>query len=183
MIIANTKIVGVKIIVSDPFRDNRGFFNRVFCQKELEAVRPGIVIAQINHSMTKQKGTIRGMHFQYPPYAEMKIVRCIKGSIFDVAVDLRKNSPAFLQWHGQVLSAENMKALVIPEGCAHGFQSLEDDIEMIYLHTAFYAKQSEGAIRHDEPKIGIEWPMNIEMVSEKDIFYPFLPENFEGIDL
>jgi dTDP-4-dehydrorhamnose 3,5-epimerase len=161
-------INGVIIISSEPFRDERGFFNRIFCQKELEVIRPGIVIAQINHSMTKQKGTIRGMHFQNPPHAEMKIVRCVKGSAFDVAVDLRKDSPTFLKWHGEMLSAENMKALVIPEGCAHGFQSLEDDIEMIYLSTSPYCKEAEGGIRFDEQKIGIEWPLPVAVISEKD---------------
>jgi len=183
MKIEQTKIVGVTIIHSEPFKDERGFFNRIFCQKELEVIRPNITIAQINHSMTKTKGTIRGMHFQNPPHAEMKIVRCVKGSIFDVAIDLRKDSPTFLQWHGEILSAENMKALVIPEGCAHGFQSLEDDIEMIYMHTQFYSKQSEGAIRFDETKINIHWPLEYTMISEKDLTYPFLPDNYEGIVL
>jgi dTDP-4-dehydrorhamnose 3,5-epimerase len=183
MKIAQTKIIGAAVIHSEPFKDERGFLNRIFCQKELEAIRPGIVIVKINHSMTRQKGSIRGMHFQNPPYAEMKIIRCVKGSIFDVAVDLRKASPTFLQWHGEVLSAENMKALVIPEGCAHGFQSLEDDIEMIYLHTQFYSKQSEGAIRYDEPKINIQWPLKNIMISEKDMSYPFLPNGYEGLTL
>ncbi len=183
MKLEQTKISKVFTIHTEPFKDDRGFFNRIFCQKELEAIRPGIVIAQINHSMTKTKGTIRGMHFQYPPHAEMKIVRCTKGSIFDVAVDLRKDSLTFLQWHGEVLSAENMKALVIPEGCAHGFQSLEDDIEMVYLHTQFYSKQSEGAVHYDDPKIAIKWPQNCTAISEKDSAYPFLANNYEGIVL
>jgi dTDP-4-dehydrorhamnose 3,5-epimerase len=183
MKIQPTPINGVKLIISEPFKDERGFFNRIFCQKELEVIKPNVVIAQINHSMTKTKGTIRGMHFQHPPHAEMKIVRCTKGSIFDVAVDLRKNSPTFLQWHSEVLSAENMKALVIPEGCAHGFQSLENDIEMIYLHTQFYEKQAEGAIRFDESKINIKWPLEHTQISEKDMSYPFLPNNYEGIVL
>jgi dTDP-4-dehydrorhamnose 3,5-epimerase len=168
MKIEQTKITNVSIIHSEPFNDERGFFNRIFCQKELEVIRPSIVIAQINHSMTRQKGTIRGMHFQNPPHAEMKIVRCIKGSIFDVAVDLRKDSPTFLQWHGEVLSAENMKALVIPEGCAHGFQSLEDDIEMVYMSTSPYCKEAEGGIRFNDPKIGIQWPLPVTIISEKD---------------
>jgi dTDP-4-dehydrorhamnose 3,5-epimerase len=181
MKLQNTCLDGVKLITSEPFHDERGVFNRIFCQEELKAIRPDMVIRQINHSMTKTKGTIRGMHFQYPPHAEMKIVRCVKGSIFDVAVDLRKSFTTFLRWHGEILSAENMKALVIPEGCAHGFQSLEDDIEMVYLHTEFYAKQSEGAIKYDEPKIAIQWPLKAMLVSEKDRSYPFLPDNYEGI--
>ena len=183
MKIEQTKISGVTVIHSEPFIDERGFFNRIFCQKELEVIRPGIVIAQINHSMTKKKGAIRGMHFQYPPHAEMKIVRCITGSIFDVAVDLRQDSLTFLHWHGEVLSAENMKALVIPEGCAHGFQSLENNIEMIYIHTQFYSKHSEGTIRYDEPKIAIQWPLTHTMISEKDMAYPFLQHSYKGIAL
>ena len=168
MKIEPTKISGVTIIVSEPFIDERGFFNRIFCQKELEAIQPDIVIAQANHSMTKKKGTIRGIHFQYPPYAEMKIIRCIKGSIFDVAVDLQNDSPTFLQWHGEVLSAENMKALVIPKGCAHGFQSLEDDVEMIYMSTTPYSKEREGGIKCDDPRVGIQWPLPVTIISEKD---------------
>jgi len=168
MNIEQTKIIGVTIIHSKPFRDERGFFNRIFCQRELDVIRPDIVIAQINHSMSKHKGTIRGMHFQNPPYAEMKIVRCVKGSIFDVAVDLRKDSNTFLQWHGEILSTESMKALVIPEGCAHGFQSLEDDIEMIYMSTSPYCKEAEGGIRYNEPKVGIQWPLPVTAISEKD---------------
>jgi dTDP-4-dehydrorhamnose 3,5-epimerase len=168
MKIEQTKIAGVSVIHSEPFKDDRGFFNRIFCQKELDVIRSGIVIAQINHSMTKTKGTIRGMHFQNPPHAEMKVVRCIKGSIFDVAVDLRKDSAAFLQWHGEILSADNMKALVIPEGCAHGFQSLEDDIEMIYMSTSPYNREAEGGIRFDDLKISIQWPLPVTLISEKD---------------
>jgi dTDP-4-dehydrorhamnose 3,5-epimerase len=181
MKIEQTIIEGIVVIHSEPFKDERGFFNRIFCQKELEAIQPNIVIAQISYSMTKTKGTIRGMHFQYPPYCEMKIVRCVKGVIFDVAVDLRRNSPTFLQWHGEILSAENMKALVIPEGCAHGFQSLEDNIEMIYISTSLYCKEAENGIRFDDSKVDIQWPMNRTVISERDISYSFLSDNYEGI--
>jgi dTDP-4-dehydrorhamnose 3,5-epimerase len=181
MTIENTKISGVKVILSEPFRDERGFFSRIFCQQELEVIRSDIVIAQINHSMTKVKGTIRGMHFQYPPHAEMKIVRCIRGSAFDVAVDLRKNSSTFLQWHGEMLSAENMKALVVPEGCAHGFQSLEDNVEMIYLSTAFYCKKAENGIRYNDRKVNIKWAYPAVNVSEKDISHSFIADDFKGI--
>ena len=168
MKLEQTKITGVSVIHSEPFKDDRGFFNRIFCQKELEFIRPGIVITQINHSMTKARGTIRGMHFQNLPHSEMKIVRCVKGSIFDVAIDLRKDSPTFLQWYGEVLSAENMMALVIPEGCAHGFQSLEDDIEMIYMSTSPFCKEEEGGVRFDDPKVQIQWPLTVTIISEKD---------------
>ena len=168
MKIEQTEINDVIVIHSELFKDDRGFFNRIFCQKELEAIRPNIIIVQINHSITKTKSTIRGMHFQYPPHSEMKIVRCVKGSIFDVAVDLRKDSSTLLQWHGEILSAENMKALVIPEGCAHGFQSLEDDIEMIYMSTSPYCSEAEDGVRFNDPKVGIQWPLTVSLVSEKD---------------
>ena len=124
--------------------------------------------------MTKQKGTIRGMHFQNPPHAEMKIVRCVKGSIFDVAVDLRKDSPTLLRWHGEILSADNMKALVIPEGCAHGFQSLEDDVELVYISTSPYCKEAEGGIRFDDPKVQIQWPLPVTVISEKDRYLKYI---------
>ncbi|MFP3041953.1 dTDP-4-dehydrorhamnose 3,5-epimerase [Treponema primitia] len=176
MKIENTKIEGVKTILSDPFRDERGFFNRIFCQEELSTIRPNLVIVQINHSMTKNKGTIRGMHFQYPPHSEMKIVRCVKGSIFDVAIDLRKGSPTFLQWHGEVLSVENMKALVVPEGCAHGVQTLEDNVEMVYMSTAAYCKEAEGAVRYDDPKVGVRWPLEVSVVSQKDAGHALLDD-------
>jgi len=181
MKIEQTKITGVAVIHSEPYKDDRGFFNRIFCQKELEVVRPNIMIAQINHSMTKTKGTIRGMHFQYPPHSELKIIRCIKGGVFDVAVDLRKDSPTFLQWHGEILSAENMKALVIPEGFAHGFQSLEDNIEMIYIATSPYCKEAESGIRYDDPKVGIQWPLDRTVISERDLSYSFSTNGYEGI--
>jgi dTDP-4-dehydrorhamnose 3,5-epimerase len=181
MNIKDTKINGVKVILSEPFRDGRGFFNRIFCQQELEVIRPDILIAQINHSMTKVKGTIRGMHFQYPPHAEMKIVRCIRGSVFDVAVDLRKKSSTFLQWHGEILSAENMKALVVPEGCAHGFQSLEDNVEMVYLSTAFYCREAEDGIRYNDPKVNIKWAYPAVNLSEKDMSHSFIADDCTGI--
>lgn len=181
MIIENTKISDIKVIKSEPFSDERGFFNRIFCQQELHAIRQNMIIEQINHSMTTLKGTVRGMHFQYPPHAELKIVRCVKGSIFDVAVDLRKNSPTFLKWHGETLSADNMKALVIPEGFAHGFQSLEDNVEMMYLHTKSYCKEAEGTLRYDDPILDIEWPLQVFYVSEKDMDASFISNNYEGV--
>lgn len=181
MIIENTSLKDLKIITSEPFYDERGYFGRVFCQKELAEIKENIIIEQINHSLTKQKGTIRGMHFQYPPHAEMKIIRCTKGSIFDVAVDLRKNSPTFLKWHGEILSAENMKSIVIPEGFAHGFQTLEDDCEMVYLHTKAYCKEAEGALRFDEPLLNISWPLSLTAISERDLSHNYVDEKFEGI--
>jgi len=181
MIIENVDIDGLKLITPEPLCDERGYFSRIFCQKEMAEIKENLVIAQINNSYTKKKGTIRGMHFQYPPHAEIKIVRCVKGKIFDVAVDLRKNSPTFLQWHGEILSEDNQKMFVIPEGFAHGFQTLEDDCEIIYFNTTFYSKESESAIRYNDPKIGIKWLEKVTVLSEKDANHPYLDESFEGI--
>lgn len=183
MIIENVGIDGLKLITPEPFYDERGYFSRIFCQKDLAEIKENLVIAQVNNSFTKKKGSIRGMHFQYPPSAELKIVRCVRGSIFDVGVDIRKDSPTFLKWHGEVLSAENQKMLVIPEGFAHGFQTLEDNCEIIYFNTAFYSKESESAISYKDPKIGIKWLEEVTVVSEKDQNHPFIDENFEGVIL
>jgi len=181
MIVENTEINDVKIVHSEPFFDERGFLNRIFCQEELYSIRQNMIIEQINHTMTVSKGTVRGLHFQYPPHAELKIVRCIKGSIFDVAVDLRKDSLTFLKWHGEILSEDNKRSLVIPEGLAHGFQSLEDNVEMLYFHTKSYCSESEGCFRYDDPKINIQWPISVAYISEKDLSASFVPNNYGGV--
>lgn len=183
MIIKNVEIDGLKVITPEPFFDERGEFNRIFCRKELSVINDNLIIEQINHSVTKKKGTIRGLHFQYPPHAETKIVRCTKGKIFDVAVDLRKGSKTFLKYHGEILSAENQKMLFIPEGFAHGFQTLEDNSEIIYFNTTFYCKEAEGALRYDDPKISIKWPEIVTIVSKKDDSQPSIDDFFEGIKI
>jgi dTDP-4-dehydrorhamnose 3,5-epimerase len=124
---------------------------------------------------------VRGLHFQYHPHAEMKLIRCLRGRVFDVAVDLRKNSPTFLEWHAEELSGENQRMIVIPEGFAHGFQVLETDSELLYLHTATYQKGSEGAVRYNDPLIGIHWPLPVTDVSARDQNHPFLDHSFHGI--
>lgn len=183
MIIKNVNLKDLKIIIPNLHYDERGTFSRIFCRKELKKIKKDIIIEQINHSYTKKKGTIRGLHFQYPPHSEMKIVRCTKGKIFDVGVDLRKDSKTFLQWHGEILDAENQKMLVIPEGFAHGFQALEDDCEIIYFNTKSYCKEAEGVLRYDDLKIGINWPTEVTVVSEKDANNPYFDEKFDGIDI
>jgi len=169
------------IIEAEPYVDHRGEFVRLFCQEELKEIGHHKNIAQINHSLSRKKGAIRGMHFQYPPKAEVKIVRCLSGSVFDVIVDLRHNSATFLYWHGEVLSEVNQKMMYIPEGYAHGFQSLEDNVELLYLHTEFYSPEHEGGVRYDDPKINISWPLEITDISKKDKLHPLLPEDFRGI--
>lgn len=183
MLIEDTRINGVKIIKMQPICDERGYFVREFCQKELVEIKAEIIIEQINHSMTQKKGSVRGLHFQYPPHAELKIVRCIKGSIFDVAVDLRKNSPTYLQLHEEILSADNMKALIVPEGCAHGFQTLEDNVELLYFHTESYCKEAEGTVRYDDPTLGIKWPLAVENISEKDVCGSLIGKDFKEMEI
>jgi len=181
MKIGKLDIDGLYVISPEPKFDERGCFDRVFCQNELSSIRKDIVIRQINHSMTKHKGTIRGMHFQYPPHAEVKIIRCTRGSIFDVAIDIRKGSPTFLKWHSEILSGPNMNLFFVPEGFAHGFQALEDDTEIMYFNTSFYAKDAESALNYADPLIGIAWPLDVECISPKDAAHPFLDGRFGGI--
>ncbi len=178
-----TKIKDVYIIEPEPFKDHRGMFARVYCKNEFKEIGHSKDIININHSATALKGSIRGMHFQYPPKAEIKIVKCINGSIFDVAIDLRKDSPTFLKYHGEVLSAENMKMFYVPEGFAHGFQSLEDNIEMIYYTTEFYSPENEGGIRYNDPQVKIEWPLTVTDISEKDKNQKLLSDDFKSIEV
>lgn len=175
------KIENLYIIEPEPFHDERGNFNRVLCKKELRNIGHKKNIVQINQSLSKYKGTIRGMHFQIPPKAEIKIVKCLKGSVFDVAIDIRKNSPTFLQWYGEILSAKNMKMMYIPEGFAHGFQTLENNTEVIYFVSEFYTPEYERGIRFDDPKIKINWLLEVTYISNKDKNLDLIDENFKGI--
>jgi dTDP-4-dehydrorhamnose 3,5-epimerase len=166
-----THISGVILIETIPFRDERGGFFRAFCQHELKQIIGNRKIEQINISQTSSVGTIRGMHYQRQPCSEMKFVRCIGGKVWDVAVDLRKDSTTFLQWYAAELSAVNNNMLVIPEGCAHGFQVLKANSELLYLHTASYAPESERGIRYDDPLVAIKWPLPVGAISERDKSY------------
>ena len=176
-----TAIAGVFVAETKAFQDSRGAFARLFCEGELAAGVGGRRIEQINHSRTAAIGAIRGLNFQQAPHAEMKMVRCLKGRVWDVALDLRKGSPTFLQWHAQELSAANALMLVIPEGCAHGFQVLEPDSELLYLHTASYAPSAEGGVRFDDPALSLPWPLPVTDVSERDRKHPLIHQNFQGI--
>ena len=172
---------GSYVIELDPFRDERGWFARTYCKNEFKTIGHDAEWVQLNHSFTNSKGTVRGMHFQLPPYSEIKLVRCIAGAVYDVIVDLRKDSASFLQWFGVELSAANKKMIYIPAGFAHGFQAQTDDCELIYHHSQFYAPGVEGGIRYDEPAIKIEWPLALTNISDRDSNHPFLDENFKGI--
>jgi dTDP-4-dehydrorhamnose 3,5-epimerase len=178
-----TPFEGLYVAERKPITDHRGFFCRFFSAQEFQSVGLLKPIVQINHTHTMKKGAVRGLHFQYPPHAEWKIVSCIRGEVFDVAVDIRKGSPTFLRWHGEILSDENRKSLLIPEGFAHGFQALSEDCELIYLHSAPYCAQSEGAIHVNDPRIEVVWPIPITDISDRDYDHPFLPSDFEGIVL
>lgn len=149
--------------------DNRGWFMRSFCKKEFEAIGHTKEWVQMNHSYTSKKGTIRGMHQQIAPYAEIKLVRCIAGSVYDVVIDVRKDSPTYLQWFGCELSATNKQMIYIPEGFAHGFQTLTDDVELLYHHSEFYQPGYESGIMYNDPKIKVVWPLALTEISERDL--------------
>ena len=163
------------------FKDSRGTFKRLFCSKEFNNLIPSKQIVQINSSETFRKGSIRGMHFQTKPKAETKLIHCINGEVFDVIIDLRKSSNTFLQWHSVKLSSHLNNMVIIPDGCAHGFQVLSENSRLIYFHTEFYSPEYESGIRYDDPLIGIDWPLEIDFVSERDKKHQLLTENFEGI--
>jgi len=183
MKVAATPIAGLSVVSNSRLADSRGSFARLFCREALTALVGDRVIQQINHSCTVEQGALRGMHFQHAPAAEMKLVRCVKGSVYDVAVDLRPGSDTFMHWHGIELSAENEDMFVIPEGFAHGFQALEPDCELLYLHTAAYAPEYEGGVRYDDPAFGIDWPLAITEISARDQSHALIDETFAGISL
>ena len=177
MIFTPTPLKDAFVIEMQPHQDDRGWFSRTFCKKEFVAHGFGGEWVQLNHSFNEKKGTLRGMHFQKSPFSEIKLVRCIVGSVFDVIIDLREKSPSYLSWFGVELSAKNKKMILIPEGFAHGFQTLENDTELLYHHSAFYSPEAEAGIRYDDPKIGINWPLTVTVISPKDIDYPLLKKN------
>lgn len=178
-----TPLPGVVVVERRPLIDERGFLVRLFCAEELRAAGWTKPVAQINHTLTKRRGAVRGLHFQHPPHAEAKLVTCIRGKVWDVAVDLRAGSPTFLRWYAAELSAENGRALLIPEGCAHGFQALTDDCELLYCHSAFYEPRSEGAVNVLDPRLGVEWPEPITEQSARDRAADALPSDFHGLEL
>jgi len=169
-----TRIAGVFRIKLEPRGDARGHFARIFDLETMRRADPSFQIVQINRSLTRAKGTIRGLHYQRAPRAEDKLVQCLAGAIFDVAVDLRPGSPTYRQWVGQELSAENQELLLVPKGCAHGFQTLTDDCLVEYFVTEFYSPEHEGGIRWSDPGIGVAWPLGQPFTSEKDAAWPLL---------
>lgn len=181
--VLKTAIIGLRVLQRQPLGDKRGYLERLFCNQELNELTAGKEIVQINHTLTESRGTVRGMHFQHPPHAEMKLISCLKGEVFDVAVDLRKGSPTFLLWHAEILSAENHKSMVIPEGFAHGFQTLTDDCELIYLHTAAYESSAEDGVHPQDTRLSIQWPLPVYQLSPRDSAHSLLNESFTGVNI
>jgi dTDP-4-dehydrorhamnose 3,5-epimerase len=181
--IQETPLEGLKIIQRTAIGDARGFLSRIFCAEDLASAGWLWPIAQINHTLTKTSGIVRGMHFQFPPRVEAKLVSCLRGAVWDVAVDIRRGSPTFLKWHAEELSMANQRALLIPPGFAHGFQTLEPDSELLYLHSASYDPACEGALNPRDPALAISWPKEISSISEKDSNRPMLDLSFEGMTL
>lgn len=174
MKVTPTPIEGVHVVESPVFADERGEFARLYCEDSLAPVLEGRRIVQINRSLTTHTGTVRGLHLQHAPHAEMKFVRCLRGRVWDVVADLRPASATFRQWHARELTGGNGLMLVIPEGCAHGFQALEPGSELLYLHTAAYAPRAEGGVRFDDPTLALPWPLPPRGISARDLALPLL---------
>jgi len=176
MTFRKTKLPGAMEISLDAIPDKRGFFARSWCQEEFRqnGLNPNLV--QCSISFNAQRGTLRGLHYQASPFAEAKLVRCTRGALYDVVLDLRPNSPAFKQWITVCLSAANREMIYVPEGCAHGFLTLEDETEVFYQMSEFYHPESAGGVRWNDPEFGIPWPEKVKVISERDRTYP----DFEG---
>jgi dTDP-4-dehydrorhamnose 3,5-epimerase len=181
--IHDTPIQGLKVLHRKPLGDNRGYLERMYCQEELRELGDGMSIVQINHTLTTKTGVVRGMHFQHPPHSEVKFVSCLRGEVFDVAVDLRLGSPTFLKWHVEILSPENHKTLLIPQGFAHGFQTLSDNCELLYFHTAMYVQDAEGGLNATDPHLAIQWGLPISERSDRDMAHPLITDQFTGLTL
>lgn len=178
-----TPLSGLMHIEHQRLADERGFLSRLFCSQELAALGWTQPVVQINHTYTARRGTVRGLHYQQAPALEAKLVSCLRGAVWDVVVDLRVGSPTYLQWHAEELSAGNRAALLIPPGCAHGFQALEDDTELLYLHTAPHTPECEGALHVLDARLDIVWPLPVVGLSPRDAAHPMLNANFAGIRL
>lgn len=174
-------LAGLMLVSRQRLSDERGFLSRMFCSETLAKAGWHKPISQINITHTSMRGCIRGLHYQVPPYSEMKLVSCTRGEVMDVAVDLRVNSPTFLRWHAETLSADNGKALLIPEGFAHGFQTMTDDVEMLYFHSMPYTPAAEAGLRFDDPLINIVWPLQVTEVSVRDQTHGLLSPSYKGI--
>lgn len=183
LFVTDLPLAGLKRIERQRLGDARGFLSRLFCAEELGPAGWTEPIAQINHTYTAKRGTVRGMHFQHPPHADMKLVSCIRGEVWDVAVDIRAGSKTFLRWHAEKLSADEGRAQLIPQGFAHGFQALSDDAELLYCHSSAYNAAAEGGLNPKDPMLAISWPQQIGEMSLRDSQHPLLNANFAGVAL
>ncbi len=181
--VTQTPLRGVAIVERGRREDSRGFFSRLFCADELRSAGFDAPVAQINHTLTHRRGAVRGLHFQHPPHAEIKFVSVLKGEILDVALDVRRNSPTFLRWHAEILSAENRRSLLIPRGFAHGFQTLTEHCELIYLHSCAYMPAAEAGLQATDPSLAIQWPLPISELSARDASHPLISSGFIGVEL
>ena len=177
-----TPLEGAYLINLEKYEDERGFFARVFCESEFQEMGLSSEFIQVNNSLTGSKGTIRGMHYQLEPSAEVKIVRCIRGSLYDAIIDLRPDSSSFCKWFGSELSAENRLMMYVPKGFAHGFLTLEDNTETFYFASNSYSPDLERGIRFDDPYFGIEWPIPVTESSQKDKSCPDFDPELHGVD-
>lgn len=175
------RLEGVFTVDLEPHRDDRGSFARVFCLREFESIGHTKPFVQINHSINDKRATLRGLHFQVPPFSEIKLIRCIRGAVYDVVVDIRAGSPTFLQHFGTELTETNQRMIYVPEGFAHGFVTLQDNTQLIYHHTAYYTPGHEGGLRYDDPDLAIEWPVEPEVLTDRDRSFPLIGAGFSGI--
>ncbi|KAB2891582.1 MAG: dTDP-4-dehydrorhamnose 3,5-epimerase [Desulfobulbaceae bacterium] len=181
--IIDLPLAGLKLAERVRLEDSRGFFERLFCAEELLDAGWDSAIAQINHSFTCKAATIRGMHYQTEEHAEMKLVSCLHGEVWDVAVDVRHSSPTFLHWHAETLSAENRRAMLIPQGFAHGFQTLTDNTVLIYCHSNSYQPDAERGLHPLDSRLAIKWPLPVDLLSPRDSAQPFIERSFTGVSL
>lgn len=179
----STPLAGVIQVSRHSHADARGAFARLFCAQELAQAGWTGPVAQVNHSSNTSCGTVRGLHYQLPPNAEMKLVSCVRGRVWDIAVDLRRGSPTFLRYHALELSPDNGIALLLPEGCAHGFQALSDDAELVYCHSVPYAPQAQGGVHPHDARLAIPWPLPVQLLSRRDAQWPALDTDFAGVIL
>jgi dTDP-4-dehydrorhamnose 3,5-epimerase len=179
----DTPIAGLQVLEHRTTGDARGWFRRLFCAQDLAGLLGGRPIVQVNHTLTRAARTVRGLHFQHPPYAEAKFVTCLRGKVFDVGVDLRRGSRTFLKWHAEVLEGGSSPTMYIPEGFAHGFQALTDDCELLYFHTCAYEPAAEGGIDALDPRLGIAWPLPVGDRSARDHAHPLLTDSFTGVSV
>ena len=173
----NTGIEGLYLVIPKLIEDERGLFTRTYCETEFEKILFKKKFVQFNHSFNTKSGTIRGLHFQIYPFQETKLIRCVKGAVWDIAVDIRKNSPTYLKHVAFELTEKNMHSVLIPEGFAHGFQTLENDTSLIYHHTNFFSQQADSGLLYNDPSLNIKWPKPVNNISPKDLSYKRISDN------